>query len=95
VPGKIAGAPLLEDSIPGISVYAGWMVSLPPETSIEILNWYQAEFSKAIKSDEYKEWAYNNYILVDEKQLNIVGVKAYAETLRKNFKPIIAQLSKK
>jgi tripartite-type tricarboxylate transporter receptor subunit TctC len=95
VPGKIAGAPLLEDSIPGISVYAGWMVSLPPETPTEILIWYQIEFSKAIKSDEYKEWAYNNYILIDEKQLNTDGVKAYAETLRKNFKPIITQLSKK
>jgi tripartite-type tricarboxylate transporter receptor subunit TctC len=95
VPGKIAGAPLLEHSIPGISVYAGWMVSLPPETSTEILIWYQSEFSKAIKSDEYKEWAYNNYILIDEKQLNTDGVKVYAETLRKNFKPIITQLSKK
>lgn len=95
VPEKIANAPLLEDSITGISVYAGWMVSLPPGTSKEILSWYQTEFSKAIKSKEYKEWAHHNYILIDEKQLNTEGVKAYAETIRKNFKPIINELSKK
>lgn len=95
VPEKIAGAPLLEDSIPGISVYAGWMVSLPPNTPKEISQWYQQEFSIAIKSKEYREWAINNYILIDEKQLNEAGVKQYAEQLRKNFKPIIEQLSKK
>lgn len=95
VPAKITNTALLEDSIPGISVYAGWMISLPPNTPKEILNWYQQEFSKAIRSDEYKEWAYNNYILIDEKQLTPKGVREYAETLRKNFKPIIAELSKK
>lgn len=95
VPEKIAGAPLLEDSISGISVYAGWMVSLPPNTPKDITQWYQQEFSTAIKSKEYREWAINNYILIDEKQLNEAGVKQYAEQLRKNFKPIIEQLSKK
>ena len=95
VPEKIAGAPLLEDSIPGISVYAGWMVSLPPDTPKDISQWYQQEFAKAIKSKEYREWAINNYILIDEKQLNEAGVKKYAEQLRNNFKPIIEQLSKK
>lgn len=94
VPEKLIGAKLLEDSIPGISVYAGWMVSLPPNTSKEIVSWYQREFSKAIKSVEYKDWATQNYILVIDKQLTPAGVSEYAEELRKNFKPIIEQLSK-
>lgn len=94
VPEKIVGAPLLEDSIPGISVYAGWMISLPPDTPKNILDWYQREFAKAIRSDEYRNWARDSYILLPEDQLTPAGVKKYAETLRKNFNPIIEELSK-
>jgi tripartite-type tricarboxylate transporter receptor subunit TctC len=94
VPEKISEAKLLEEVVPGISVYAGWMISLPPGTSTEILSWYQREFSKAIKSAEYRDWARENYILLPEDQLNPAGVKKYAETLRKNFGPIIEELSK-
>jgi tripartite-type tricarboxylate transporter receptor subunit TctC len=94
VPEKISTAPLLEHSIPGISVYAGWMVSLPPDTKHDIVAWYQNEFSRAIKSSEYRDWAVNNYILIDENQLTARGVQQYAEQLRKNFRPIITQLSK-
>lgn len=95
VPEKIAGAKLLEDSVPGISVYAGWMVSLPPGTPKEILDWYQREFAKAIKSAEYRDWARDNYILIAEDQLSPAGTKKYAATLRKSFTPIIEQLSAK
>jgi tripartite-type tricarboxylate transporter receptor subunit TctC len=94
VPEKVSGAALLEHSIPGISVYAGWMVSLPPDTPADIVNWYQTEFKSAITSAEYKTWAVDNYILVDEKQFSAKGVQAYAEQLRKNFQPVITQLSK-
>jgi tripartite-type tricarboxylate transporter receptor subunit TctC len=94
VPEKVSGAALLEHSIPGISVYAGWMVSLPPDTPADIVNWYQTEFKRAIISAEYKTWAVENYILVDEKQFSAKGVQAYAEKLRKNFQPVITQLSK-
>jgi tripartite-type tricarboxylate transporter receptor subunit TctC len=94
VPEKIAGAKLLEESVPGISVYAGWMVSLPPGTAKEILDWYQREFSRAIKSKEYQDWARDSYILSPEDQLTTEGVKKYAAALRKNFAPIIAELSK-
>jgi tripartite-type tricarboxylate transporter receptor subunit TctC len=94
VPEKMQDAKLLESSIPGISVYAGWLVSLPPDTPKNILDWYQKEFSAAIKSKEYREWAKENYILIAEDQLNINGVNNYAETLRKSFAPIIESLSK-
>jgi tripartite-type tricarboxylate transporter receptor subunit TctC len=94
VPEKIAGAKLLEDSVPGISVYAGWMVSLPPGTAKEISDWYQREFARAIKSKEYQDWARDSYILLPEDQLTPEGVKKYAVTLRKNFAPIIAELSR-
>jgi tripartite-type tricarboxylate transporter receptor subunit TctC len=92
VPEKIAGAKLLEDSVPGISVYAGWMVSLPPGTPKNVLDWYQKEFAKAIRSQEYRDWARDNYILLPEEQLTPQGVKAYGQNLRQKFSPIIEQL---
>lgn len=93
VPEKVTGAALLEHSIPGISVYAGWMVSLPPNTPGDIAAWYQREFAVAIRSQEYRDWARNNYVLIAEDQLTPVGVQRYADTLRKNFAPIIRDLS--
>lgn len=94
VPDKLAGAVLLEDSIPGISVYAGWMVSLHPNTPKEIVEWYQREFSRAIKSPEYRDWARENFVLIPEEQLTPQGVKNYGQTLRRSFAPIIADLQK-
>jgi len=70
------------------------MISLPPGTPKEILEWYQREFSKAIRSTEYRDWARDNYILIPEDQLNPQGIQKYAEFLRKNFTPIIEDLSK-
>lgn len=92
VPEKIAGASLLEDSIPGISVYAGWIISLPPKTPKEIVTWYQQEFSKALKTQEYQTWAKDNYILVPQDQFTPAGVAAYAKQLRTSFQPIIDKL---
>jgi len=95
VPEAVAGARLLEDSVPGISVYAGWMVSLPPNTPGHIVKWYQTEFARAIKTKEYQDWAINNYILIDQTQLTPQGVSNYSKELRKNFAPIIEKLSAK
>jgi tripartite-type tricarboxylate transporter receptor subunit TctC len=44
--------PLLNTVAPGINVYAAWSLQLPPNTPKNIVNWYQTEFSKAIRSLE-------------------------------------------
>jgi tripartite-type tricarboxylate transporter receptor subunit TctC len=94
VPEKMGTAPLLEHSVPGISVYAGWMVSLPPNTAKNIVDWYQREFARAIRSEEYRVWARDSFVLLPEDQLTPAGVNKYAESLRKNFAPIITELAK-
>ena len=80
--------PLLSDVIPGLKVYAGWIVVLPPQTPDAIVDWYVDKFSKAISSQEYLTWAEQNYIIVDRDELNPRGVMAYAEELRTAFAPI-------
>lgn len=80
--------PLLSDVIPGLRVYAGWTVVLPPQTPNTIVDWYVDRFGRAILSREYQDWAEQNYIIVDRNELTPQGVMAYAEELRTAFAPI-------
>jgi tripartite-type tricarboxylate transporter receptor subunit TctC len=84
----LPNVPLLSDTIPGLKVYAGWIVVLPPQTPNVIVDWYVDKFSKAILSPEYQAWAEQNYIIIDRDELNPRGVMAYAEELRTAFAPI-------
>ena len=79
---------MLSDTIPGLKVYAGWVVVLPPHTPNVIVDWYVERFSRAILSQEYQTWAEQNYIIIDRDELNPKGVMAYAEELRTAFAPI-------
>jgi tripartite-type tricarboxylate transporter receptor subunit TctC len=84
--------PLLSDVIPGLKVYAGWILVLPPSTPNTIIEWYTNQFSRAILSKEYTEWAEQNYIIVDRAELNPRGVMAYAEEVRSVFAPVIKNI---
>jgi tripartite-type tricarboxylate transporter receptor subunit TctC len=84
----LPNVPLLSDVVPGLRVYAGWTVVLPPQTPNTIVDWYVDHFSRAILSREYQDWAEQNYIIIDRDELNPKGVMAYAEELRTAFAPI-------
>lgn len=82
----------LDKEFPGLDVYAGWMVSLPPGTPTDIVSWYQREFSRAIRSQEYRAWAEKNQILIADDELTPAGTKKYGEKLRKTFAPIAEKI---
>ena len=84
----LPNVPLLSDTIPGLRVYAGWTVVLPPQTPTVIVDWYVTKFSKAILSKEYQDWAEQNYIIIDKNELSPQGVMSYAEELRTAFATI-------
>jgi len=84
----LPNVPLLSDVVPGLRVYAGWTVVLPPHTPNTIVDWYVERFSRAILSREYLDWAEQNYIIIDRNELTPQGVMAYAEELRAAFAPI-------
>jgi tripartite-type tricarboxylate transporter receptor subunit TctC len=85
-------APLMNLAVPGISVYAGWMVSLLPGTRNDVIEWYQQEFARAIQNAEYQAWATDSFIFTDPQQLTPQGTSRYAEQLRRSFAPIIKKL---
>jgi len=88
----LPNVPLLSDVIPGLKVYAGWILVLPPSTPDVIVNWYVDKFSKAIVSEEYQAWADQNYIIIDRNELTPKGVMAYAEEIRGLFAPVIKNI---
>lgn len=89
---SLRDAPLMNSAVPGISVYAGWMVSLLPGTRQDVVDWYQREFARAIQSAEYQAWAGDSFIFTDPQQLSPQGTARYAEQLRRSFAPIIQRL---
>jgi tripartite-type tricarboxylate transporter receptor subunit TctC len=89
---QLPTVPLLSDTIPGLKVYAGWILVLPPSTPDTIVNWYVDKFSRAVTSPEYLAWAEQNYIIVDRGELDPKGVMAYAEEIRALFAPVVKNI---
>ena len=88
----LPNVPLLSDVVPGLKVYAGWILVLPPSTPDTIVNWYVDRFSQAVLSKEYQDWAEQNYIIVDRNELSPRGVMSYAEEIRGLFAPVVKNI---
>jgi tripartite-type tricarboxylate transporter receptor subunit TctC len=74
---------------PGINVYAAWSLQLPPKTPADIVKWYQQEFSKAVLSKEYTEWANNQVVFIEEAELVPAGLRQHMNDLRSTFLPVL------
>jgi tripartite-type tricarboxylate transporter receptor subunit TctC len=81
--------PLLNTVAPGINVYAAWSLQLPPNTPADIVDWYQREFSKAVRSAEYKEWMENQVVFYEESELTPAGLRKHMNELRTTFIPVL------
>jgi tripartite-type tricarboxylate transporter receptor subunit TctC len=89
---QLPNVPLLSDVVPGLKVYAGWILVLPPSTPNTIVEWYQDKFIRAILSTEYRVWADQNYIIIDQDELSPKGVMKYAEEIRTLFAPVVKNI---
>jgi len=84
--------PLLNTVVPGINVYAAWAIQLPPGTRSDIVEWYQQQFSAAVRSAEYKEYADANVIFYAEDELTPAGLKRHMDELRATFIPVLSKI---
>lgn len=89
---QLPNTPLLADVIPGVDVYAAWTIALPKGTDKQVVDWYQKEFSDAVKSPQYKEWADKNIVFVETAELTPEGVTAQIKYLRTIFLPILSAI---
>ena len=92
VPPQYPDVPLLNTVAPGINVYAAWSIELPPNTPADIVAWYQREFSRAVRSKEYKVWREQNVVFYEEAELNPAGLKKQMIHLRETFLPVLQKI---
>jgi tripartite-type tricarboxylate transporter receptor subunit TctC len=84
--------PLLNTVTPGINVYAAWSIQLPPGTDKSVVEWYQKQFSAAVRSAEYKEYTDANVIFYAEDELTPAGLKRQMDDLRATFIPVLSKI---
>lgn len=84
--------PLLREVAPGINVYAAWSIQLPPGTNRDIVDWYQQQFSAAVRSREYAEYREANVIFYAEDELTPAGLKRHMDELRAAFIPVLSRI---
>jgi len=89
---QFPNVPLLNTVAPGINVYAAWSIELPPGTNKDIVEWYQREFSTAIRSAEYREYTDANVIFYSEDELTPAGLKKHMDELRASFIPVLSRI---
>ena len=84
--------PLLNSVAPGINVYAAWSIQLPPNTDKEITAWYQREYSKAVRSQDYAKWREQNVVFYEESELTPAGLRKHMDELRATFLPVLKSI---
>lgn len=89
---QFPNVPLLKDVAPGINVYAAWSIQLPPNTPKDIVEWYQKNFSAAVRSKEYAEWREINVVFYEEDELTPIGLKKHMDELRAAFLPVLSKI---
>jgi tripartite-type tricarboxylate transporter receptor subunit TctC len=89
---QFPNVPLLKDVAPGINVYAAWSIQLPPNTPKDIVEWYQKNFSTAVRSKEYAEWRELNVVFYEEDELTPAGLRKHMEELRAVFLPVLSKI---
>ena len=89
---QFPNVPLLRDVAPGINVYAAWSIQLPPGTNRDIVEWYQQQFSAAVRSREYAEYREANVIFYAEDELTPAGLKRHMDDLRAAFIPVLSKI---
>jgi tripartite-type tricarboxylate transporter receptor subunit TctC len=89
---QFPNVPLLKDVAPGINVYAAWSIQLPPNTPRDIVDWYQKNFSAAVRSKEYAEWRELNVVFYEEDELTPAGLRRQMDELRAAFIPVLSRI---
>jgi tripartite-type tricarboxylate transporter receptor subunit TctC len=89
---QIPTVPLMQQYIPGASVYAAWGIILPKNTPADVVDWYVKNFANVIKGTEAQQFFSNNLMFSVDAELTPAGFKNSMSQLRKQWIPIIKSL---
>jgi tripartite-type tricarboxylate transporter receptor subunit TctC len=90
---QIPQVPLWKDHVPGLNVYAAWMIMLPPGTPREQIDYYNRLFVPAINSPEAKKIFDENLMFAVKSEQTPEGVRAYISRLQTQWTPYTRKIS--
>jgi tripartite-type tricarboxylate transporter receptor subunit TctC len=85
---------LMKDYAPGLNVYGCWTFALPPDTPADVVKWYVDNVIPTLKTQQFKEFADENDIFIDETTLSPTGVRKDLTALRKQWLPYVTKMPK-
>ena len=86
--------PKIAEFLPGVEVMAMWNITVPKDTPKDVVDWYVATFSKAIKSEPVKKYFDENYMTA-APDLNPTDAKKVIEDLRNRYLATAISLKEK
>lgn len=89
---RLPGVPTMQATVPGLEVYVGVSILLPPNTDPEIQKWYVTHFATAIKSEQSRRFFEENLMLADEQDLTPEGHRRNMMSLRQKWLPIAQKM---
>jgi tripartite-type tricarboxylate transporter receptor subunit TctC len=90
---QIPKVPLWKDYVPGLNVYAAWMIMLPPGTPREQIDYYNKIFVPAINSPEAKKQFDDNLMFTVKSEQTPEGARAYISRLQTQWIPYTRKIS--
>lgn len=90
---QIPKVPLWKDYVPGLNVYAAWMVMLPPGTPREQVEYYNKLFVPAINSPEAKKLFDENLMFTVKSEQTPEGARAYISRLQTQWIPYTKRIT--
>lgn len=86
-------AEVINDILPGVIVNAMWNITLPKNTPKDVVDWYVTTFSRAIHSDNAKQYFEENYMIA-ATDLDPTSAKRELDLLRSEYLPMSLKLKK-
>jgi tripartite-type tricarboxylate transporter receptor subunit TctC len=90
---QIPKVPLWKDHVPGLNVYAAWMIMLPPGTPREQVEYYNRLFVPAINSPEAKKLFDDNLMFAVKSEQTPEGARAYISRLQTQWIPYTRRIT--
>jgi tripartite-type tricarboxylate transporter receptor subunit TctC len=90
---QIPKVPLWKDHVPGLNVYAAWMIMLPPGTPREQIDYYNKIFVPAINSPEAKKQFDENLMFTVKSEQTPEGARAYISRLQTQWTPYTRKIN--
>ena len=90
---QLPKVPLWKDHVPGLNVYAAWMIMLPPSTPREQIEYYNKIFVPAINSPEAKKLFDENLMFTVKSEQTPEGARAYISRLQTQWIPYTRKIT--